>query len=157
LPVLPGKWDMVRVHTIHIPLQETCPRRCKGSFLGFFRGCLSALSAARARTLWIASNGPVRLSTCEPCSLGNRVTLRSDLGQSQSGNSTLSPRAYRAKARSPNWPYRRFDRSPLSMPLDTSVDAPSRGAKVSVTGGGRTDRWPQLTAIPTPRILLLLN
>ena len=37
-----------------------------------------------------------------------------------------------SKTRPPNWPYRRFYRSPLSMPLDTSVGDPSRVAKVSV-------------------------
>ena len=31
------------------------------------------------------------------------------------------------------------------------------GAKVSSAGGGRTDRWPQLTAIPTPSFLLIFN
>ena len=59
--------------------------------------------------------------------------------------------------RPPNWPYRRFDRSPLSVPLDTSVNAPFRGAKVCLTKGGRADRWPQTTAIPTRAILLFLN
>ena len=33
------------------------------------------------------------------------------------------------EARPPNWLYRRFDRSPLSVPLDTSLDAPRKGAK----------------------------
>jgi len=56
--------------------------------------------------------------------LGDRVALRADLGQSQSGNSSLSPQAYRVRTRSPNWPYRRLGRSPLSVPLDTSVSAP---------------------------------
>jgi hypothetical protein len=60
-------------------------------------------------------------------------------------------------ARPPNWLYRRFDRSPLSVPLDTSVNAPFRGAKVCFTRGGRTDRWPQTTAIPTRNILLCVN
>jgi hypothetical protein len=60
-------------------------------------------------------------------------------------------------ARPPNWLYRRFDRSPLSVPLDTAVNAPFRGAKVCFTRGGRTDRWPQTTAIPTRTILLCVN
>jgi hypothetical protein len=59
--------------------------------------------------------------------------------------------------RPPNWLYRRFDRSPLSVPLDTSVNAPLRGAKVCFTKGGRTDRWPQTTAIPTRTILLYID
>jgi hypothetical protein len=96
----------------------------------------------------ITGGGPV-----QPFTLGDRSLLRSDPGQSQSGNSTLSPRAYRATARPPNWLYRRFDRSPLSMPLGTAVGAPSRGASVSTSGGGRTDRWPQMDAIPPEAVL----
>ena len=88
-----------------------------------------------------------------PFSLWDRGTLRSDLGQSQPGNSSLSPGACRAEARPPNWPYGRLDRSPLSRPLNTSVDAPKRGAKVCFAGGGRTDRWPQIAAIPRPLVL----
>jgi hypothetical protein len=100
-----------------------------------------------------ASNEPCPLPTDQPFSLRDRGALRSDPGQSQSGNSTLSPGACRAEARPPNWPYRRFDRSPLSVPLDTAVGAPSRGAKVCYAGGGRTDRWPQITTIPLRAVL----
>ena len=35
------------------------------------------------------------------------------------------------KARSPNWPYGRLDRSPLSVPLETTLGAPRRGAKTT--------------------------
>jgi hypothetical protein len=66
-----------------------------------------------------------RSAAVPDCSLsGITSLLRFDLGQSQSGNSSLSPQAYRAGARPPNWPYRRFYRSPLSMPLDTPLGAP---------------------------------
>src|SRR3974377_1441445 len=55
---------------------------------------------------------------------GDCIPLRADLCQSQSGNSSLSPQAYRVGTRPPKWPYRRFYRSPLSVPLDTAVGAP---------------------------------
>src|SRR6516225_1705258 len=55
-------------------------------------------------------------------------------------------------ARPPNWPYRRFYRSPLSVPLDTSLGAPRR-ALGQLEKGGRTDRWPQRTAIPSGKFL----
>ena len=35
------------------------------------------------------------------------------------------------KARSPNWPYGRLDRAPLSVPLETTPGAPRRGAKTT--------------------------
>jgi len=38
-------------------------------------------------------------------------------------------------ARAPNWPYGRLDRSPLSLPLETSLGAPRRGAKATC------ERW----------------
>src|SRR5262245_59208035 len=39
------------------------------------------------------------------------------------------------KARSPNWPYGRWDRAPLSVPLETTLGAPRRGAKTTC------ERW----------------
>ena len=39
------------------------------------------------------------------------------------------------KARSPNWPYGRLDRTPLSVPLETTLGAPRRGAKTTC------ERW----------------
>ena len=39
------------------------------------------------------------------------------------------------EARSPNWPYRRFDRSPLSVPLETTLGAPRRARRTTC------ERW----------------
>ena len=39
------------------------------------------------------------------------------------------------KARSPNWPYGRLDRAPLSVPLETTLGAPRGGAKTTC------ERW----------------
>ena len=102
----------------------------QGLVFAFFSGMPLASLRSRSIDPLDASIEPCPLPTDRRFSLRDRGALRSDPGQSQSGNSTLSPRACRAEARPPNRPYRRFDRSPLSMPLDTSVGAPSRGAKV---------------------------
>jgi hypothetical protein len=61
------------------------------------------------------------------------------------------------QARPPMWPYRRFYRSPLSVPLGTSLGAPCKGAKETFEKGGRTDRWPQMTATRSRTILLIAN
>src|SRR5262249_3473836 len=61
--------------------------------------------------------------------LRDRASLTADLGQSQSGNSSLSPQACRVETRQPNWPYGRLDRSPLPMPLETTVGAPLRARR----------------------------
>src|SRR5271157_6122702 len=68
---------------------------------------------------------------------GDCVPLRADLSQSQSGNSSLSPQAYRVATRPPKWPYRRFYRSPLFVPLDTTVGAPlwARGSLLQKVAG----------------------
>ncbi len=58
------------------------------------------------------------------------------------------------EARSPNWPYGRLDRAPLSVPLVTTLGAPRR-ARRQLAKGGRTDRWPQTTAIRSRTILLI--
>jgi hypothetical protein len=84
---------------------------------------------------WIVSSGPGLRPFTTPQLLRITRLIGSDLGQNQSGNSTLSPQAYRLRARSPNWPYRRFYRSPLSVPLDTSVGAPLWALR------SRCERW----------------
>ena len=82
----------------------------------------------------------------------DRGSLRTDPRQSRSGNSSLSPRACRVEPRPPNWPYGRLDRSPLPMPLETTVGAPLR-ARGFDAEGSRTDRWPQMLAIPLRVVL----
>ena len=96
----------------------------QGHFFAFFSGMpvatfrnKSADPLDRVQGAWSAAGQGL-------FTLRDRGALRADLGQSQSGNSSLSPQACRLERRPPNWPYRRLDRSPLSMPLDTSVSAP---------------------------------
>jgi hypothetical protein len=86
---------------------------------------------------------------------GDRVPLRADPGQSQSGNSSLSPQAYRVETTTAELAVSEI------LPI-TSVRAPRyyggrslMGAKVCFAKGGRTDRWPQMTAIQSRTILLL--
>ena len=89
--------------------------------------------------------------------LEDRVALRADLGQSQSGNSSLSPRAYRAQGTT-------AELAVSEILPSTSVRAPRyfagrslKGAKATFEKGGRTDRWPQITAIQSRTILLFAN
>ena len=102
-----------------------------------------------------SSNGPGHLCVLSRSCLEDRVSLRADLGQSQSGNSSLSPRAYRAQSTTAELAVSEI------LPI-TSVRAPRYFAGRSVEGregqlakGGRTDRWPQMTAIRSRTILLI--
>ena len=85
---------------------------------------------------------------------GDRVRLRVDLGQSQPGNSSLSPQACRVENTTAELAVSEI------LPI-TSVHAPRYFGRRSLTGreglgaeGGRTDRWPQITAIQSRTILL---
>src|SRR4051794_28889620 len=66
---------------------------------------------------------------------GDPASLGADLGQSQSITQVCHLERIVPKARSPNWPYGRLDRAPLSVPLETTLDAPRRGAKTTC------ERW----------------
>ena len=74
-----------------------CPRKFKGSFSTFFRGCWRPLGTTRSLTIWILSVGLI-CCPLTPAYLRDRASLRADLGQSRSGNSSLSPGAYRAQS-----------------------------------------------------------
>jgi hypothetical protein len=50
------------------------------------------------------------------------------------------------EARSPNWPYGRLDRAPLSVPLETTLGAPRRGAKTTC------ERWQNRSVASDVRI-----
>lgn len=132
-------------------------RSIKGSFFRFSWGCRRPFSATRTVTLWIVSNGPGLLLANASSLSEDRVPLRADLGQSQSGNSSLSPQAYRVENPTADLAVSEI------LPI-TSVPAPRYfggrslvGAKVCIAKGGRTDRWPQTTAIPSRTILLWIK
>jgi len=63
----------------------------------------------RMVTSWTVSNGPGLLRVQDSLAFEDRVPLRAELGQSQSGNSSLSPQTCRVE------------------PFDPAVDGP-RGA-----------------------------
>jgi hypothetical protein len=125
----------------------------KGGYFTFL-GMLAALFRERDRRPWLdgIQRSDHASTDCVERVPGFRA-LRADLGQSQSGSSGLSPRAYRARARSPNWSYERLGRSPLSVPLETSLGAPFR-ARSQIEKGGRTDRWPLRITLPSGKWLL---
>jgi hypothetical protein len=132
---------------------KTCPWRFKSSFLAFFRGCPPSLSAARTLTLWIVSNGPHLLPTD---------------GSSLSGIAWLSgPIWDRAHRVTPACHLQRIaskhDRRMgwIGDGTDHLCPCPSRlrwtlpeGREGWSAKGGRTDRWPQMTAIRSQTILL---
>ena len=68
---------------------SSCSRQYKTTFFLFVRGCLfpslRRLNGIRRST----SNGPDHLCASSRSSFGSCVCLRTDLGQSQSGNSSL--------------------------------------------------------------------
>jgi len=110
--------------------RATCPSQVQAQFFSFSQGCRRSLSTARTVAIWIAPNGPGLL-------LSNRSTLAviafvsgSIWDRANRVTQACHLKRVASKTRPPNWPYRRFYRSPLSMPLDTAVGDPSRVAKV---------------------------
>ena len=109
--------------------------RIQGQFFDFFWGMLVASLDNAAADHMDTTHRPDPLSTNTCISSGiarlsgpirdraNRVTQVCHLER-------IVP-----KARSPNWPYGRLDRAPLSVPLETTLGAPRRGAKTTC------ERW----------------
>src|SRR4051794_21154241 len=87
-----GAIGRVRLAQRSLPVLDDC----KGSFL-LFSGEAGGLF--RQRDLWPFGYYPTGLIGCRSrtLTLEDRAALRADLGQSQSGSSSLSPRAYRAQ------------------------------------------------------------
>ena len=86
-------------------------------------------------TVWILSNGRDRMSlkhalVSRIVSLSGPIWDRADRVTQVCHLERIVP-----KARSPNWPYGRLDRAPLSVPLETTLGAPRRGAKTTC------ERW----------------
>ena len=78
---------------------------------------------------------PDQLSTRDLLIFGDRASLRADLGQSQSGNSSLSPRAYRAQSTI-------AELAVWEIGPSTSVRAPRNYAGRSPQGAKTTcERW----------------
>jgi hypothetical protein len=118
----------------------------KGSFFSFLRGCRRSLSTARSVAIWIVPNGPGHPPSNHSSPAGNAFISGSIWDRVNRVTQACHLKRVASKTRPPNWPYRRFYRSPLPVPLDTSVGAPER-ARRSLAKGGRTDRWPRTTAI----------
>ena len=106
------------------PRFVSCPSRLQGQFFVFLRGCRRPLSTTRSLTIWILSNGPDQLSPRNAYS--QRIALLSGPIWDRVNRVAQACRLERIvpKARPPKWPYWRFYRSPLSMPLGTSLGAP---------------------------------
>ena len=116
-------------------LQSGRVRRIQGQFFDFFWGMLAVSLDNATSDHMDTIRWPDPLSTNACLSSGiarlsgpiwdraNRVTQVCHLER-------IVP-----KARSPNWPYGRLDRAPLSVPLETTLGAPRRGAKTTC------ERW----------------
>ncbi len=104
----------------------------KGSFLTFWQGCGRSLSTARSVTIWILSKRPDHRPSNTSSPGGIAFVSGSIWDRANRVTQACHLKRVASKTRPPNWPYRRFYRSPLSMPLDTSVGDPLRVAKVSL-------------------------
>jgi hypothetical protein len=132
---------------------KTCPSQFKGSFLTFFRGCQPPLSAARTLTLWIGSNGPDPL-LANGSSLSGIAWLSGPIWD-RANRVTQACHLKRIASRHD----RRIGR--IGAWTDHLCPCPSRlrwalpGGREGLSAkGGRTDRWPQRTAIRSRTILL---
>jgi hypothetical protein len=92
------------------------------------------------------------------CALSAALSLRgcapprADPGQSQSGNSSLFAWDVSRRSTIAELAVWEIGPTPLSMPLETTAGAPLR-AQRRIAEGGRTDRWPQITATPPRKSL----
>jgi len=108
---------------------KTCPSQFKGSLSAISSGMPAASSDSEDADPLDSDQRVWPAAGQELFALEDRLALRADLGQSRSGNSSLSPQACRGVPRPPNWPYRRLDRSPLPVPLETTLGAPGRARR----------------------------
>jgi hypothetical protein len=109
--------------------------KIQGQFFDFFSGMLAAsLGNAIADHMdTIRWSDLLSTNTC----LSSRIARLSGPIWDRANRVTQVCRLERIvpKARSPNWPYGRLDRAPLSVPLETTLGAPRRGAKTTC------ERW----------------
>ena len=82
------------------------------------------------------SNGPVHLRVSSRSTLGSRVSLRADLGQSQPGSSNLFAWDVWRQSTTVESAALEILPAPLSMPLETTPNAPCgrEGASLKVAG-----------------------
>ena len=133
---------------------EDLSLKVKGGFSTFFWGCWRPLWTTRSLTIWILSVGLIRCPSMPAYLRGSRALSGPIWDRANRVTQVCHLERIVPKARSPNWPYGRLDRAPLSVPLETTLGAPRR-ARRQLAKGGRTDRWPQMIAIPSRTILLM--
>ena len=121
-------------------------------FFHFFGGCLFPSLRTVSGTLWNTSKRSVQLCVVICFVIAMRCSLRADLGQRQSGNSSLFAWGVSRRSATVELAISEILPTALSVPLDTSLGAP-RGARRKPVKGGRTDRWPQITATAPRRFL----
>ena len=107
-----------------LPSVQSCPPQFKGTFLAFLWGPGRPLPAARSVTIWILSNDHGFSLPSTSSLSGIAFVWGSIWDRANRVTQACHLKRVASKSRPPNWPYRRFYRSPLSVPLDTSVGAP---------------------------------
>jgi hypothetical protein len=109
--------------------------KIQGQFFRLFSGMLAAFldNAIADHMDTIRWSDPLSTNTC----LSSGIARLSGPIWDRANRVTQVCRLERIvpKARSPNWPYGRLDRAPLSVPLETTLGAPRRGAKTTC------ERW----------------
>jgi hypothetical protein len=108
---------------------HACPRLFQGQFFRFSQGCRRSFLTARTVTMWIVSNGHGFPLSCSSALSGIAFVSGSIWDRANRVTQACHLKRIASNTRPPNWPYRRFYRSPLSVPLDTSLDAPFRARR----------------------------
>jgi hypothetical protein len=115
-------------------------------------GCPYPSSRRLNWILWRYFQGTDHLCASTRSFVGSSVSLRADLGQSQPGSSNLFAWDVWRQSAIVESAALEILPAPLSMPLETNPDAPLWARRI-IAKGGRTDRWPQITATPPRKVL----
>ncbi len=113
------------------PRFVSCPPQWQEQFFQFFGDVGGLLSTTRSLTIWTLSNGFDLLSSRHPNVFGIAFLSGPIWDRAKRVTQACHLERIVPKTRPPNWPYRRFYRSPLSVPLGTSLGAPWKGAKAT--------------------------
>jgi len=106
------------------PRFVACPWQWQEHFFDFFGDVGGLLSTTRSLTIWTLSNGFDLLLSRHHNIFGIAFLSGPIWDRAKRVTQACHLKRIVPKTRPPNWPYRRFYRSPLSVPLGTSLGAP---------------------------------
>jgi hypothetical protein len=107
------------------PTGKACPSQSQGQFFLFLGGCGRSLFGSMISDHLDTIQGPGYLLSNTASLSGIAFVSRPIWDRVNRVTQACHLKRIALNSRPPNWPYRRFYRSPLSMPLDTSVGARS--------------------------------